>query len=351
MSPGNRYSTEKGLKAHIESKDEMSGIAQIYYSINKAAFANYASDLSFDQEKEYELSYYGLDNVGNSEDIKNKAFRVDLTAPTTEIDVKGDKLEKIFSPRLNVTLTATDKAAGVKRTNFKFDNNTEYKYVGTFNLKNLEDGDHVITYHSIDNVNNIEEKKEFKFYLDKIAPEITSEIIGDTYRTNGKTFISGKSKVKLSATDNKAGVDKIYYSVDGKSQLEYETEFILDEKQGVHVIKFRAVDKVNNMSTLKTNKDLGGLFLDETAPTVSHSYTGAKFYSRDTMFVTSATKINLKASDYQSGVQKINYQLDQNSENTYENPLTVEKEGFHKIGYKGIDNVNNVKEKRFLLCG
>ena len=142
----------------------------------------------------------------------------------------------------------------------------------------------------------------------------------------------------LSATDNKAGVKSIFYSIDGKSQIAFDQPFKLDLTQGTHRIRYRGIDKVENLGSFKTDNNLGALYLDLSAPNISHYYSGPKFETRDTMFITSETNVHLKAQDYQAGVQKIGYKLD-DSDNEYTEAFQVEKGGFHDVNYYATDNV------------
>ena len=57
----------------------------------------------------------------------------------------------------------------------------------------LDDGEHTLNYYAEDYVENVETKKTVKFYLDKIAPEVTSKIEGDMYEKNGRTYVSERT--------------------------------------------------------------------------------------------------------------------------------------------------------------
>lgn len=339
----------KGLKASLKSKDELSGVDGLYYKTSDGAFKEYSVEIPFATEGSHVLSYYSVDKVGNTEKVVDKPFVVDLTAPKTDIEMTGNNFNNIYASSVQVKLTSSDALSGVKKTNFQFDSGNELYYSAIFNLTSLQDGDHSITYYSTDKVLNVEDKKEFKFYVDRIAPEVSSEIIGDVHRANGKTYIAGETKVKLTATDNKAGVEQVYYTVNGVSKIDYSEPFKLDANQGNYNISYWSMDKVKNTSKAKTDADVGKLYLDLTAPKISYSYTGPKFYTRDTMFITSTTKINLKASDVESGVNKIAYTFDGGAEKTYETPLSFEPDGFHKLAYEGIDNVNNATKSDFFF--
>ncbi|MGB0521909.1 MAG: chitobiase/beta-hexosaminidase C-terminal domain-containing protein [Flammeovirgaceae bacterium] len=336
----------KGLSGTLKSTDEMSGMDKTYHSINGAAYTVNTSTTSFADENSYEYRYYAVDRVGNDEEERTTSFVVDTSTPTSSHEIAGIRKDMIFSSKVNFDLSSIDKLSGVKRIRWNFDNTAEGTYKQKIWVGYLEDGEHTLNYYAEDYVENVEEKKTVSFYLDKIAPEVVAKIEGDMYEKNGRTYVSERTMFSLSATDNKAGVRNIFYSIDGTNQLEYSAPFKLDRAQGTHNIRFRGVDNVENLGKFKTDNNLGALYLDLTAPTISHYYSGPKFETRDTMFITSETNVHLKALDYQAGVQKIGYKLDE-ADNEYVEAFQVEKDGYHDVNYYATDHVNNKQEDKF----
>ena len=339
----------KGLSGTLTATDEMSKLDKTYHSLDGNAYSEYANTLLLDKEKQYTYRYYSVDRVGNVEKPSVKQFTVDLTAPETKHEISGIRQDMIFSKKVSIKLNTEDALSGVKSVTWNFNNTSNSNYTKPIWVSYLPDGEHTLFFTSKDYVNNEEEVRSVKFYLDKIAPEVTAKIEGDLFEKDGKSYISERSKISLTATDNKAGVDKIFYSIDGATADVYAGAFTLNKKQGRHFVKYKAVDKVENMGSLKTDANSGNLYLDLNAPTVSYAYMGAKFFTRDTMFITSETDVILKAIDYQSGVQKIMYALDQASEAEYASAINVSAEGFHDVGYYSLDQVNNKKEDDFFF--
>jgi len=204
LKDGIYYFNEK-ITIQFNAKDETSGVEASYYSLNGQAFQALTSTIELNEEKQYILKYYSVDNVGNAEDIKEIKIVIDITKPETKLTAEPDKYENIVSPRTKIILEATDNSSLVKQTLYSIDNGTFYKYSKPLNLATFKEGEHNIIYYSIDNVGNEEPKKEFQFYLDKTAPMVVDELIGNTFITNGKEYSSGRSKIKLTAMDNKSG--------------------------------------------------------------------------------------------------------------------------------------------------
>jgi len=347
LKDGIYYFNEK-ITIQFNAKDETSGVEASYYSLNGQAFQALTSTIELNEEKQYILKYYSVDNVGNAEDIKEIKIVIDITKPETKLTAEPDKYENIVSPRTKIILEATDNSSLVKQTLYSIDNGTFYKYSKPLNLATFKEGEHNIIYYSIDNVGNEEPKKEFQFYLDKTAPMVVDELIGNTFITNGKEYSSGRSKIKLTAMDNKSGVKEIRYSIsDGEFQV-YSQPFYLS-KSGQLKIQTFVIDNVNNQSinTIMTDKS-NISYVDLSGPKLGHSFTGAKFQSKDTVFITKDTKIQLAASDDAAGFNRLTYSIDNGDITPYTKPFIINNEGVHTITYTGYDNVENTSVNSFI---
>ncbi len=78
-----------------------------------------------------------------------------------------------------------------------------------------------------------------------------------------------------------------------------------------------------------------------SGPSISYGFTGPKFIQRDTVYISSKTKIYLKITDSESGINKIEYAVDNGEDRLFEEPFSLEKEGPHDIKITGYDNVEN----------
>ena len=333
----------KDLKIRLISSDEMSGVDKTYYSIDPVDFVEYTSLLSFDTEHDYVLKYFSVDHTGNAEKIHSQKFTVDLTAPTTQYSLGGDNFQDtILSSNAKITLNASDALSGIEGVYYKLDNKPTAVYSEPITTAGLSEGSHVLVYFSIDNVKNKEEKNEFHFYLDRTAPVVLNEVLGDSYFVNGKEYSSGRSKLKLTAVDNKAGVKAIYYSINGAEYKKYDAPIYMPATQGNMVLKTYALDNVNNRTGAnKEANNLRASYVDLTGPELSYSFKGLQFKERDTSFITPKTDIILKARDNESGLKEMLYSLDEQSEMGYEKSFRVSKEGSHHVEFSAYDNVNN----------
>lgn len=348
-SDGDNSYYGNGLTVNMVARDKMSGLENLYYSINNSEYKVYHEDLKFNDEGFFELNCYAVDRVGNVEDLNSFNIHVDLTPPETAHTILHDQLNNILAPTTIIELLATDQSSGVERIRYSFENKNEATYTSPLKLITLKEGEHMLSYYSFDKVENQEERKTFNFYMDKTPPIVSTEIIGDSYERNGKTYVSSRSELKISATDNKAGLASIFYKVDGQLQKEYKMPISVSElTPGARYIAFKAIDKVNNETEgFKTDAKFGNLHYDKIKPVISIDYLGANRTSENKTFITSGTKIKLIGSDTESGIQKINYKINEGKDAVYSSPFSISEEGSHSIFVEGLDNVNNKLEQEF----
>lgn len=343
----------QNLKADIISKDGMSGVESTSYSINNEEYKTYDATLDLSTENTYELKTYAVDNTGNAAEPRKYAFQVDVTSPTTKIGVFNDYLNDVLSIRTSVRVSAIDnEGAGVAGMFYRIDGKGAKIYLESLKFGELKEGEHTLSYFSKDNVGNVEEENTYSFFLDKTAPKVTTNIIGDQYQNRGRVYVSERTKVELIAEDNKAGVEEITYSIDGGSVRTYLEPITMPKGSGSHVIEYHARDKVKNTSYGKIDQAIlnkRSLDMDMVPPALSNSFTGRKYKTRDTLFVTKNTKIVLSATDISSGVKEVGYKINGAEGNVYKKPFKIEEDGFYEIDYFGTDAVNNRNTNKFYI--
>ncbi|WP_420318144.1 chitobiase/beta-hexosaminidase C-terminal domain-containing protein [Ekhidna sp.] len=334
----------------LSSTDETSGIASIYYSVDGGVFEEYTSAIALNDEKSYVLKYYAVDKVGNTENLQSINIQIDKSAPASSLAVEGDLSENVVSNRSTIELTTQDNVSKDGKIFYTIDEGKTFVYSSPINLSSLSEGEHTLTYFAVDDVDNNEEKKTYSFFLDKSAPRVIDEIIGNTFIANGKEYYSGRTKLKLVAMDNKAGVKEIRYSVNGGEFKLYESPFYLTQSGNLN-IEVLAMDKVNNTTRTTEFSDKNSLisYVDLSGPSLSYNLSGPAFDVNDTIFITKETKFDLRGTDKDSGFKEIDYQVDGGLSQTFSEPFNIEEDGFHVVTYNGYDNLSNSSTKK-ILC-
>jgi len=334
-----------GLQVRLISNDVMSGVEKVFASMNGAPFTEFSAPIVCDNESEYVIKFYAVDNVGNAEQVLTKTFAVDRTAPITRLEIDGDSSANIFSSRSMIKFVSSDNLSGVKAIMVSFDDQKPFAYVSRIPASYFKEGEHKVVFYATDNVGNVEQSQTYNFYLDKTPPVLIDELLGDTYFVNGKEYTSGRSKLKLTAIDNKAGVKEIYYTTNGKFYQLYTEPFYLPSVAGAMQINFYAVDNVSNKTTgSETGSKFRATYMDLSGPKLSYKFIGLTFKNRDTVFINSSTKISISAYDEESGMKKIMYSVNGDNEEQYSQPLTISKEGVYQLMYTAYDQVNNTNK-------
>lgn len=331
------------------AEDALSGLQGIYYSINQAPYKVYSSPLQL-EEKEYLLKYYAVDNVGNVEELHEITVYLDETAPETTLSIEGDVSEMIVSSRSTIALVASDKSSKVHKTYYNIDDGKNITYTRPISLTSLPEGEHTVSYFSEDVIGNKEGEKSFAFYIDKSAPKVIDEIIGNTFIANGKEYYSGKTKLKLVAMDNKSGVKEIRYAVNNGEFKLYTDPFYLAESGSLN-IEVLVIDKVNNKARTVAFSDKSNIrtYVDLSGPELNYSLSGPSFKVKDTLYISKNTKINLTGKDLDAGFKEIDYQVGASSIQPYTKPISIEEEGFYKLTFNGYDNLHNSNTEN-ILC-
>jgi len=338
----------KPVKITLKISDKDSGVFGGYTALNSDSFTEYSKPLSLVDEMDFKLLFYAYDNVGNKTKEFQRLYSLDFTPPITVFKVLGKQFiigdEIVVGPMARIALKSRDLKAGVKQIRYRFKGKRGIYKNKPLDMKGLKDGPHNLVFAAEDRVLNMEANQTFTFYLDSIPPEVMYDILGDLYETEKKTFVSGRSKVEVTATDNKAGVGVIRYYLPLNKRHTYSAPFTFKAKNGPQDFAYGAIDRAGNAS----RRTKVSVVVDVSPPKVKAAFKGEHYYSRKTHYIRKGTSISLKASDNLSGVQIINFSLDDGTMTPDPEPFMISVEGLHKMVFNALDNVNNVTEDRML---
>jgi hypothetical protein len=212
--------------------------------------------------------------AGLSTTATSPAVNIDRTAPTTGI---SGTVNAWINGSVTVTLSATDNLSTVKNTEYTVDGGATQ--TGTsFTLSS--EGDHTITFRSIDKAGNAEAVQSAKVRIDKTAPTISHAFTPLTY-TDG-SWTNTDVTVTFTCADQ------------GGSGVAGCSAPVTTSVEGSTAVNGIATDGAGNSVTDTTN-----IRIDKTAPTISASATGTKnaagWYKED-------VTVTYTANDELSGV-------------------------------------------------
>jgi hypothetical protein len=118
-------------------------------SIDGAPFEPYRVPLLFSAEKDYNLRFYAVDQVGYASEPQTVVFTVDLTAPVSRHEILDNYLESVLSSKTSIRLFSSDKFTDARISSYFDDPSTSKPYRDkTLGLNRLTDGEHVLTYYA-----------------------------------------------------------------------------------------------------------------------------------------------------------------------------------------------------------
>ena len=347
-----------------------------------APHARFAQDILL-QEGVRSLAYRSQDRVENLETSRSTMVYVDGTAPLTEAVLTGPRYglqpgdsqpggtQAVGGPLFIAShtlfgLRAQDPAiadgipgSGVGRTLYGLDSGISVPFSTDFPI--LDEGPHLIGYHSLDNVSNEESLKSFALSVDSTPPVTEISFQGYAYRPipgsgssppEADVFIASPTLVVLTARDlvsaqTASGVLITRYRIDGGSWIAYSGPF-LPAGQGLHVVEWRSWDRVLN----EEQNHLLRVAVDQTPPstTLSLGEPKTKVFGLD--IITPQTPITLSAQDPVAdgvavGVSRISYRIDFGPLLDYTSSFVL-PQGTHIIEFGSLDRLENAEGRKTL---
>ncbi|MFB3168434.1 GDSL-type esterase/lipase family protein [Neobacillus sp. 179-C4.2 HS] len=170
----------------------------------------------------------------------------DTTAPVTEAAVtpaQPDGLNGWYTHHVELSLNVSDKLSGAAKTEYSFDGGktwVTYTEPITINM----DGKYDVSYRSLDNAGNIEEKQNISINLDSTAPTIDmTGVTNDIYTDSVDIQPAIEPKDNLSGIDN----TKTTIALDGNTVENGMTIPLFTLPLGQHEYSITAFDVAGNM--------------------------------------------------------------------------------------------------------
>ena len=223
--------------------DNGSGIARIEYSLDGAAFVEYARPLSMEKSGNHTIKFRSIDNLGTKEADRSQVFEVDTTPPrTTALDDLDPQTHL-----LTVALKSDDSQSGVASTCYRvlegkaisqdWTNGTTVEIAAPEDHSG--DGKYSVEYYAVDNLGNKEETKSLDLTIDTLI-ELTVGQAGNVTVSKDTYTFTGKAEKGAEVTVNG---DAVTLASDGTFSIE------LPLHEGVNEIAVKATDNAGNTKT------------------------------------------------------------------------------------------------------
>lgn len=165
------------------------------------------------------------------------------------------------------------------------------------------------------------------------------------YNDGQVDFAPSAARFVLTADEMESNLQEIEYSINGGETMVYDEPIRINE-EGRHVITYRAIDVMDNVSSEKAYT----VIIDDTAPVLSGTARGSGFVEDGTAYLRGDTSIILSASDELSGVDGIFVSLDGDNFFRYQDVAYIDEEGEHTGYAYTVDNVGN-RSQTFSING
>ncbi len=265
----------------------------------------------------------------------------DTTAPTVTAQVAGEQdADGAYVGTATVTLAAEDAGSGVASLEYSLDDGAFTAYTGPVAV--TAPGAHTLAYRATDVAGNTSEVGTVAFTVaepdpgDTTPPVVTAEVTGE--RDADGAYV-GSATVTLTAEDADSGVATIEYDLDGAGWTTYEGPVVIDEP-GMHMLNHRATDEAGNTSaTQMTHLVVVERPVEDTTPPVVDVQVAGE-QDADGAYVGAAT-VTLSAQDDGSGVDTVEYALDDGPFTAYTGAVVVDEPGDHVLRYRATDVAGN----------
>lgn len=236
--------------------DNKTGVSSTHFQINDNPVRTYEhSAISLPTEGgNYQLAFWSVDNVNNTEEKNEQDLYVDQTTPTSTHSFNGSSFTQRgktwITSQTAMELTANDEEAGVKEIQYSVEgeaNNQVYTDVLSFS----NEGEFAISYGAVDNVNNVEEKQRVEIVVDNSPPVVTvnysSSKIGSGNAEDGSVLDQYPvgTVLYLAATDEASGAESIRFSLNNEATKPFAMPLNF-ETPGEQKIEISATDRVGN---------------------------------------------------------------------------------------------------------
>lgn len=220
----------------LTAQDPLSGVASIKYSVDGGETLTYSEPVVVTGDGTHEMTFWAIDNAGNTEQAETVELKIDATLPMTSSDANAAWQR---GPVM-VTLTADDARSGVATTYYSIDGGAAQTYSAPFAVTGT--GAHTIGFRSVDAVGNSEATRTATVNIDDLAPVTSTDAPATAVFTN--------TTVRFTATDAHSGVDSTRVRLNG-GEWQTASQLTLTEP-GRYAIDYRSLDRVGNLETTQS---------------------------------------------------------------------------------------------------
>jgi hypothetical protein len=256
----------------------------------------------------------------------------------------------------STTLDFIVQSPVVSYTHYSLDGGASVNYSSTGTFTIPSEGLHNLTFYSVDSLGNTEQTRAQTIIVDDSPPITELNIFGRKFTSAGTTWVRSNTAITpiyLNWTRD----DEPTMAV-GRERTSYRvfrvvwgawTDFIpgnpidLGITDGLREIEWFSVDRLGNNETVR----MVAVVVDDTPPTTTIVLGDPNFDRDGALFIEKTSEITLSATDGGSGLNAIQYRLDDDTAwSPYLGPFTIETFGEHTVYFRSVDNLGNTEQEQ-----
>src|SRR5205807_416451 len=235
----------------LSATDDLSGVLAIHFQLDGGVWQTYSGAVVVQGEGAHAVGYYATDNSGNNEAIRTASVNIDTVAPSSAVQVQGNRApDGSYIGSANITLAATDASSGVQTVQYRLDGGAWHSYSGVVLLSG--NGQHAIDYAATDVAGNVEATKSSVVRISASvgSPPVTTMNVIGTLGANG-WYVSDIT-ITLQASSPSGAALTTAYSVDAGGWTTYTQSFVVSE--GRHTLAYQSLDAAGYVETVHSSE-------------------------------------------------------------------------------------------------
>ncbi len=276
------------------------------------------------------LSYWALSSFGDSSVMDTFSTKVDSQLPNIAGTLSGTLGSNgWYVGPVSFNGSASDATSGLASFTCTLDGGA----LGSCTSITLNgEGAHTLVLTARDNAGNIRTLTQ-NASLDTQNPTLNASLSG----TFGSNDWYTAAALNASASDPTpgSGLSIFEYNLDNGTWIGFPASGVLTLPDGKHSLDIRAIDNAG-----RTTSSSKSFWLDSVAPSLSLNPSGTLGTNN---WYTTNVSVTASSSDETSGIDILEYSLDNNAWTTYIAPVTL-TDGFHNISFWAQDQAGLVKQ-------
>ncbi len=348
------WTNRNNFRVEWATPSDLSQVVGAYYKLNEppespddgtfVPSSHALVDITVPSEGAHTLYLWLRDGAGNADHtdpaVLEDALRYDITPPTTTVAITGTEgLDGWWRSPITLTFTVSDVLSGPDMTRVSVNG---APWQATDQLVIERDGKHTVRYYSVDRAGNVEGRQRVTVRVDMQPPPKAPEM---TFVTQGWQH-KNRFTVRWTPPLDFSGISGVRYTVgrpptgpgDGEFATGVTSATLRAPAEGIFDVYVWLVDGAGNDDPNTAYHFPQAMWYDATPPSLDVSVQGTE--GENGWFISPVT-LRATATDTVSSGVTIWVELDDSAPITLTAPITLDREGVHRVRIWATDAAGN----------